>query len=300
LFSVLIIAHRINSRYKKEIAEEKTLPGLEIDFRGPLAALAIVMITPAIARADLYESADFSAAMSSVTGSLPGFWSGGPTVAAEFVFDATMTPGPTTGLQSVPFSTMPGLAALQPWVAFQISFGGETLNLSDFLSGTGAVQYNNGQFDGFDLQMDFTVQGTEYLFQENGPSFDIESLAGGQPTGDILMSGTLDINQDSLTNIRPFCPGFFDPDFTNCGPSDYSYNGGYPSLGITPPPGGNSAPGGNSQPGGSSSPGGNSQPGGSSQPGGGLAVPEPRMFWLLSMILAGLFVCRRFKALARY
>jgi hypothetical protein len=67
--------------------------------------LALVVAAPPFARADVYETAFFSAQISSMTGSLTDLGLGDPaTVSGKFVFDLTAIPPASSGMESVSFS----------------------------------------------------------------------------------------------------------------------------------------------------------------------------------------------------
>jgi hypothetical protein len=232
--------------------------------------VALVAVVPLFARADVYETAFFSTQINSITGSLAGLGlSDGGTISGKFVFDLTAIPAAGSGMENVPFSDFPDIGAIPPSLAFQLTFGTVEVNLTNLVANSGALLYDNGQFTGFDAQFEFTVNGQQYLFQETGNSWDIELLENGQPTGDIVVSGTFDFGKNSLSNIQPL-------DLATLYEQDGSYQ---PPSGSDPPPGNSSLPPGGDPPGADPPP-----------------VPEPRMLWVLLPALATLVIAKRFRS----
>lgn len=246
--------------------------------------LALAAAIPLAAHADIYESAFFAAQFNTVSGSLTNVGLGTPdSISGEFVFDINDVPLLNTGAETVPFSRFPDIASIPPSIAFQLTLGTVTVDLNDLVLSGGAIVYENGQFAGFDAQFDFTAGGQQYLFQEAGTLWDIQSVENGLPTGDIVASGTIDIGPNSMFGILPvFLSGSFRP-----GSASLLYG-----------PGGSESPGGsNSLPSGFNSPPGNGfQPPGSNPPGNNpSSVPEPRMFWVLLPALGALLIGRRLR-----
>jgi hypothetical protein len=230
---------------------------------------ALLAIAPLLARADVYESAFFSAQISSMTGSLAALGlSDADAISGKFVFDLSDIPATGSGIESVPFSKFPDIGSIPPSLAFQLSFGTVEVNLSDLVPNSGAILYDNGQFAGFDAQFDFTANGQQYLFQETGNSWDIELVENRQLTGDVVASGTFNIGPDSLFDILPL----------NLGALTGQNGSGSPSSGS-----------GNPQPPGSDPPG-TGPPAVSDPP----SVPEPRMQWVPLAILAALIFANHF------
>jgi hypothetical protein len=214
-----------------------------------LLAGVVSATAPFIARADVYETAYFSAQFSNISGSLASIGlSGSDGISGNFVFDEQMIPPAGSGMEGIPFSSIPNVGSISDSTAFQMELGGLTFNLNNFVAGTGAIAYDNGQFAGFDVQIDFFSQGSEYQFIEQGNIFEIELLANGQPTGDIVVSGSIGFSPASLFDVQPFDP-FSSTDLTS----------------------GGSGPPGNSPPGNDPSP-----PGNDPTP-----TPEPSLFWVL-------------------
>jgi hypothetical protein len=256
-----------------------------------ISLLAILLSSvSSVARADLYESAYFSGELIPVTGSLADIGlSGTNLISGNFVFDEQLVPGANSGIQSVSFSNMPAIASIPPTSAFQMTLAGLTFNLGNFLPGTGGIVYNNGQFDGFDVAFDFYSDGTEYRFVEQGTAFEIEALVGNQPTGVIVVAGTIDFGP--LFNIEPYVPissGLGSNTGVTVGNGNGDGDGtGGDSNDNNPPPNNNQSTQGNDPP----PSGNNSPPGNNTSPSGGTPspVPEPGVFWVLAaaMIIMG-------------
>jgi hypothetical protein len=161
-------------------------------------------LVPFTARADIYEIAFFLGQLDAVTGSLSDIGlTGSGVMSGNFVFDPQMIPPAGSGTESVVFSSMPVITEIPNSVAFLMNLDGITSNLSDFLPGTGSIQYVNGSFDGFDGKFDFISDGQEYQFVENGSGFEIELLENYRPTGDIVVFGTINFGPYSPINQPP-------------------------------------------------------------------------------------------------
>ncbi len=251
-----------------------------------IALLAILLgAVSSVARADLYETAYFSAELIPVTGSLSEVDINTDLISGNFVSDEQLIPGPTSGLQTVTFNSMPAIGDIPSSTAFQMTLGGMTFNQGNFLPGTGGIVYNNGQFDGFDASFDFFSNGQEYRFVEQGTGFEIELLVGNQLTGVIVVAGTIDFCP--LFDIEPYVPGL-EVNIGGTGTSngngtcDYA-NGSNPLSNSNPlSPGNNSTPSGNNSTPPTitiNPPGNNNAPSGNDNPS---LVPEPGMFWVLA------------------
>jgi hypothetical protein len=262
-------------------------------------------LVPFNARGDIYETAFFSGQLNAVTGSLSEIGlTGSNVMSGNFVFDPQMIPPAGSGTQSVSFSSMPVITAIPNSTSFLMNLDEITPNLSNFLPGTGAIQYVNGSFDGFDLEFDFVSGGNEYEFIENGSWFEIELLENYQPTGDIVVCGTI--------NFGPYSPITQPPcdelsALSNLGNGIGglgSGGGGGGGLGLGGGGGNGSGGGLGSGSGGNgsrSSGGGSKSSSGSSGSGKGHpvsvnSVPEPRMFWLFFVALIALAARARLRA----
>ena len=115
--------------------------------------LAVVLGSSGAARADMYESFAFTGQVSpgnaNVQAPFTSILTQGESISGGFVADTTLTPGPGTGFVNVNFSSYPDLANIPPASLFQITLGSLVLDQSMAVPGSGAVQYNNGVFNGF-------------------------------------------------------------------------------------------------------------------------------------------------------
>jgi len=187
-----------------------------------IAALAVAtaLFTATGASADVYFTADFSGqinpgganVMAPFSGN--GFASSDP-ITGGFVFDSTKLPA-GTGLATVNFSSFPDIGAISAATAFNFTLDGISLNLGDNLISEGpiAIQYKNGQFNGFSFVGDFAFNGSEYQLRIGGQSVSVKLLDGvpnvfdtfGFPTGNSLINAKINIGDANLTNITPFDP----------------------------------------------------------------------------------------------
>lgn len=175
------------------------------------AVLVVVASIPTFA--DTYQTADFSGAMFSAPNvKVPflgnGFAGGGP-VSGSFVFDNQLIPASGTGYQNVFFSTFPDSGIIPAATAFTLNLGTTplTFTLADAANGSGAIQYNNGHFNGFFFQADFTfIDGNRYEFTSQGGQWNIQQLVDGFPTFNNLVTGYLNIGDGNLTNLQPYAP----------------------------------------------------------------------------------------------
>jgi hypothetical protein len=162
--------------------------------------------------ADTYHSADFSGGIFGGSANcLPPFDTiisqSGP-VSGSLVYDDQLIPGSGSGSVNVFFSSFPDSANIPAATAFTINLGAPavTFTLADAVSGTGAIQYNNGHFNGFFFLADFTFDGNQYELNVQGGLWNIQQLVNGVPTLNKLVSGYISIGDASLTNVQPFTP----------------------------------------------------------------------------------------------
>jgi hypothetical protein len=186
-------------------------------------ALVVAVYIPVFA--DTYHTASFSGAMFSGSNVNPpfsgnGFAGGGP-VTGSFVYDDQLIPSSGTGFRNVYFDNtlaggFPDVASIPAATLFTINLGTTPLtftfadsNLEIFSFPQyhiAAIQYNNGHFNGFFFQTDFTFQSDTYRFEVQGGLWNIQQLVNGNPTFSNLVSGYINIGDSSLTNKQPFIP----------------------------------------------------------------------------------------------
>ena len=180
-----------------------------------LAGLAAIWVVCAHmpAFADTYYIADFSGAMyggSNVDHPFlgNGFNPNGP-VTGSFVYDAQLIPKPSSEFSNVFFSSFPDMGKIPAATAFTINLGKTplTFTLADAMEGSGAIQYNpKGQFNGFFFVTDFTFEGQQYQFADQGGQWNIQALVGGNPDGVNLVSGYINNYDSSLKDIGEYTP----------------------------------------------------------------------------------------------
>lgn len=180
-----------------------------------LAGLTVMLVVfaniPVIA--DTYHSADFSGSINGGSANCKYPFNtiisqGGP-VSGSFVYDDQLIPA--TGLINVPFSSFPDIAQIPPATAFTINLGAPalTFTLADAIQNSGAIQYSNGNFNGFFFDADFTffVDNNPYRLDVQGLTFSIKLLdqIGGSPVPltSAKVNGRL---YSTLSNIQPFEP----------------------------------------------------------------------------------------------
>jgi hypothetical protein len=190
------------------------------------SCLAIILGILAVsipALADTYHTANFTGQMGSAPNIKPPFlgngFSGGGPVSGNFVYDDQLIPASGTGFINVFFDntsagSFPDVASIPAATLFTINLGTTPLtftfadaNLEIFPQyHDAAIQYNNGIFNGFFFQADFIFQGNPYNFDVQGGTWFIHPIVNGFPTFTNLVSGTINIGNNNLTNVQPFIP----------------------------------------------------------------------------------------------
>jgi hypothetical protein len=138
---------------------------------------ATIGFTPP-ALADSYKSADFSGAVlwPTVPNSFDGLQWGDP-VSGNFVYDVQMVPGSGSGFVNVFPSNFPDIATIPDATLFTLNVGSLTFHFSNSeLYSPNGIQYNNGAFNGFACQGDFTYNGSSYQFNDQGGTWTIYTL----------------------------------------------------------------------------------------------------------------------------
>ena len=176
------------------------------------AALAIIAATTTgtSAFADTYHTADFTGQISpgnaNVQSPFDSILTQGGAISGSFVFDDQLVPAGGTGFTNVFLSNFPDIAHIPNATAFQINLGGGlTFNFGSALD-PAAVQYNNGNFNGFFFDAAFNFQNHQYLFMDQGGTFNITLFDNNQLTFNNLVNGTLNIGNGNLSQITPFTP----------------------------------------------------------------------------------------------
>ena len=172
-----------------------------------LFAVALTAVLTVVARADVYDTVNFSGQLTFITGNLTGIGlSASTTVFGSFVADLAQLPASGSGSQNVSFSSLPIQNSIPCAAGFVMNLGGLNFDPCNLLAANGAIDYNNGQFAGFNVQLNFESGGNWYQFVETGTSFYIETLQNnlptGNPTGVIVASGTIAFGPSSITDRK--------------------------------------------------------------------------------------------------
>jgi len=179
-----------------------------------LAVTVIVSAVPSFA--DTYHLATFTGAIygggaNAQSPFSPSITQGGA-ISGNFVIDTTQTPGAGSGYVNNFFSNFPDIANIPAATAFEIDLGASnlTFNLADALSGAAAIQFNNGNFNGFFYDTNFTyTDGRLYDFMIQGETWNISYIdpALGYPTQQYV-SGYINgmTLGDSYIPVEPSAP----------------------------------------------------------------------------------------------
>jgi hypothetical protein len=176
-------------------------------------AIAIgFVILPAVALGDTYHSASFSGQLAGGSAnvrapfSTSGGLSQGESFSGTFVYDDNLIPAPGSGFFNVFFSSFPDIAEIPPATAFTLTLGGFSFDLADADPGEAAIQYNNGNFNGFFYISDFMYLGSQYELSLQGGTLAIVPFVGGFPGFNSLVNGNVNIGNGNLTGISVFTP----------------------------------------------------------------------------------------------
>ncbi|MGC8492837.1 MAG: PEP-CTERM sorting domain-containing protein, partial [Syntrophobacteraceae bacterium] len=93
-------------------------------------------------------------------------------ISGNFVIDDSIAV-PGSGYWNSNFSQYPDIANIPAATAFSVNLGSLQFTLADAVPGSGAVQYNNGNFTGFAFQTNFTYAGKSYTFDDEGGTWSI-------------------------------------------------------------------------------------------------------------------------------
>lgn len=172
------------------------------NFVGRALASILILATSASAQGALVQ-ADFSGGVFNPTGvgnifyGLNGNVDPFNVVTGSVVFDDSLVPGGGTGFVNVLLSDIPDS---------QFEFNAGTMlsiDRSDLVAGgVEAIQFNNGVFNGFVFQSEFSDGGIDYGFSLNGGTWEIRQISNFQ----LKASGFVTIGGNGLTNISPFNP----------------------------------------------------------------------------------------------
>lgn len=173
-------------------------------------AVPVLMLAAAPAQAVTYTKANFSAGIfgGNANVSAPfttnGFFQG-QTFTGNFVFANELVPAPGSGFVNVLASSFPDIANIPAADLFKFNFGSLTFTAAD-ADAPFAIQYLNGQFNGFFFLNNFQFAGGNYQLKVDGGSFQVFQEVNGNPTGNSLMNGYVNIGNSSVTGGSPFTP----------------------------------------------------------------------------------------------
>jgi hypothetical protein len=182
-------------------------------------SFAVIAFSVNVASADVYMTASFSGQISGGGANVKAPFSGNgfspnDPITGNFVYDVDKIPG--AGLSNVSMSTFPDIGVIPNATAFQFTLDGVSFNAGDNLTTEGplAIQYSNGQFNGFTFVGDFAFASHEYQLRIGGQTITVKLLDGvpnsfdpnGFPTGNSLINAKLNIGDASLTNVQAFDP----------------------------------------------------------------------------------------------
>lgn len=163
-----------------------------------ISALALGLMS-GTASADTY-SVNFSGGIfggnANVSAPFTGVVSPGDTYTGTFVYDNNLVPGAGSGFVNVFLSSFP---IAVPSISFSVN--GHNFTVTD---PNAAIQYNNGQFNGFSINDEFNFSGNDYLLQVNGGIISV--VLASDPIGHSYVNGYVNIGNGSLTGQTPFVP----------------------------------------------------------------------------------------------
>jgi hypothetical protein len=147
-------------------------------------SLAITLIISAIPSfADTYNAATFTGGIygGNANAQAPFYPSinQGGSISGNFIIDNNLIPGANSSYVNVFFSDFPAIADIPAANAFTINLGASnlTFSLADALLGAAAIQFNNGIFNGFFFDTNFTyTDGRKYDFVVQGRTWNISYI----------------------------------------------------------------------------------------------------------------------------
>lgn len=152
------------------------------------------------ALADTYTSANFSGGIfggnANVSGPFVGIVFPSDTFTGTFVYDNSLIPANGSGFVNVALSSFPDIV---PSFTFNIAGGSYTVD-----DPNAAIQYNNGNFNGFSVNDEFSFAGNNYVLQINGGIIAVRLAS--DPAGSSFINGYINIGNGSLTGLTPYDP----------------------------------------------------------------------------------------------
>jgi len=179
--------------------------------------VAAIVMTPAVASADVYMTANFSGAINSGGANVKAPFSGngfaqGDSISGSFVFDSSLIPPSGSGFVNIFYPSFPDIAVIAPATAFNITLNGLSFDLSDNINSLTApgIQYKNGVFNGFEFITNFAFQSKEYQFRIDGTKVDVRLI--NPNTGFAIGSALINAHMNlELTNVALFDPNVVTP-----------------------------------------------------------------------------------------
>ncbi len=160
----------------------------------------IIGSTIGAASADTYTSANFSAGIfggnANVSAPFSAVVSQGETFTGTFVYDNLLVPANGTGFINVPLSSFPNAV---PAITFIVN--GNPFAVND---PNAAIQYNNGHFNGFNVNYDFSFANDIYELQISGGLLSV--VLASNPLGHSFVNGYINIGDGAVTGQTPFVP----------------------------------------------------------------------------------------------
>lgn len=169
-------------------------------FKSAILAIGIFGLGIGGACADTYTSANFSGGIfggsANVSAPFSGTVSPGQTFTGSFVYDNNLVPGAGTGFTNVALSSFPNVV---PFFTFNIN--GSSYTVDD---PNAAIQYNNGHFNGFNVNDDFSFAGGNYVLQISGGILAVRLAS--DPLGQSFVNGYINIGDSGVTGQTPYVP----------------------------------------------------------------------------------------------
>ena len=161
---------------------------------------ALFALGAGTASAATYTSANFSGGIfggnANVSAPFLGTVFPSDTFTGTFVYDNDLVPGAGTGFVNVALSSFPNVVP-----SFTFNINGSSYTVDD---PNAAIQYNNGHFNGFSVNDEFSFAGSNYVLQINGGILAVRLAA--DPVGQSFVNGYINIGDNNVTGQTPFVP----------------------------------------------------------------------------------------------
>jgi hypothetical protein len=170
-----------------------------MNFKSLIFAAGIHGLTMGAAGAAPYTSANFSGGIfggPNVSAPFTSVVFPGETFTGTFVYDNNLIPASGTGFKNVLLSSFPDVVP-----SFTFNVGGGSFTVDD---PNAAIQYNNGHFNGFSVNDDFSFAGNNYVLQIYGGIIAVRLAS--DPVGQSFLNGYINIGDNNVTGQTPFIP----------------------------------------------------------------------------------------------